>query len=354
MELFNRVEEHYERNLPFVVYRKPGDTTCRALLQKDGILERVNDFRETGFVMAPFTEGLPVIRIRPDEYLEESVELPENKMPFASLSDDADQEGKAAYIHKVDEALDAIYKREFQKVVLSRKITHEQQPNPFATFSFLLSQFPEAFCYMLYHPEIGMWMGASPETLLQYRESEIRTVSLAGTQKWSGQKEPQWQEKELREQDYVTRYIVNALEPLADPPKVSGPDTVRAGNLLHLKSEIIVSNPRTGIGTFIQALHPTPAVCGIPMEKARKYLLNHEGYPREYYTGYLGELNWGETKASHLFVNLRCMKFQEGKVHIYVGGGLVEGSVPELEWQETVFKSESMQHLLRNSYKGLG
>ncbi|MBT8321502.1 MAG: isochorismate synthase [Eudoraea sp.] len=354
MELLNRLKKQYKDELPFVMYRKPDTSLCRALLQKDGSLESVHDFKETGFVIAPFSEGLPSILIRPDEILEEHQQLSGYRLPFVKLADDSEQEGKEEYISKVQEALDVIRQNKLQKVVLSRKITHDRKPNPFYTFQLLLNQFPEAFCYFLYHPETGIWMGASPETLLEYNKEQIKTVSLAGTQKARTNMDPVWKPKELREQEYVTRYIEKALEGLANPPEKTKPETVKAGNLFHLKTRIKASNPQVGLAHFIKALHPTPAVCGIPTAEAKAYLMANEGYPRTYYTGFVGELNWDETDQSHLFVNLRCMNIRHDQVYIYVGGGLVEGSDPEQEWKETIHKSESMLHLLRNSNMGLG
>ena len=354
MQLLDRLNEQYTENLPFVVYRKPDSFLCRALLQKDQVLETANNFEEEGFVMAPFSEDLPAILIRPDEVLEEIIDTVVKPVPFGQLRDDSRQEGKEQYEAKVKKALDVIANGQLQKVVLSRKITKNLKPNPFHTLQLLLSQFPEAFCYLLYHPKVGIWMGASPETLLKYSQDRISTVSLAGTQKAEINKNTVWSSKEQREQDYVTQYILQALESLVDSPQVSDPVTVKAGNLLHLKTVIEASDPRAGLKEFVKGIHPTPAVCGIPTEKAKAFLQSHEGYRRTYYTGFLGELNWGGENESHLFVNLRCMNFLNDQVHVYVGGGLVEGSDPELEWQETVYKSESMLHLLRNSAAGLG
>ncbi|NOQ91872.1 MAG: isochorismate synthase, partial [Flavobacteriaceae bacterium] len=70
-----------------------------------------------------------------------------------------------------------------------------------------------------------------------------------------------------------------------------------------------------------------------------------ENYNREFYTGYLGELNIKE--QSHLFVNLRCMQIKNTKAFIYVGGGITLESNPEKEWVETVTKSEVMKLVLK-------
>ena len=354
MELLNRVAEQYRSGLPFAVYRKPGQAKVRAFFQKDRALETVNDFTEKGFVMAPFVSGeYPRLLIRPDDYVEVPFEDREYSLSFDSQRESGSDQEKELYLQKIGRALAEIELEKLRKVVLSRRITFESKTDPVAVFKLLLQQFPNAFGYLLYHPSIGIWMGASPETLLQFSQTKISTISLAGTQKVKEQTPAVWTEKELREQEYVTRYIVRALDNLQNV-SVTGPETARAGNLYHLKSRIEAPGPQSFVGELIRALHPTPAVCGIPADKAREFLLANEGYPRAYYSGFLGELNWGSDHSSHLFVNLRCMNFEDGQIHIYVGGGLVEGSDPELEWVETVYKSESMKHLILNSQVKLG
>ena len=77
------------------------------------------------------------------------------------------------------------------------------------------------------------------------------------------------------------------------------------------------------------------------------FIVKNEGYDREFYTGFLGELNVdGQT---NLFVNLRCMKVENNLVHIFVGGGITIDSNVEDEWQETVEKSKVVKKALATS-----
>src|SRR5690606_31528760 len=103
---------------------------------------------------------------------------------------------------------------------------------------------------------------------------------------------------------------------------------------------------------IIKALHPTPAVCGMPKEIARDFLIQKEGYDRKYYAGYLGELNCNVEQntndESDLYVNLRCMEIEENNINIYVGCGVTKDSNPESEFIETVNKSSTMKQILNN------
>jgi isochorismate synthase len=94
----------------------------------------------------------------------------------------------------------------------------------------------------------------------------------------------------------------------------------------------------------IQLLHPTPAVCGLPKEQSKAFILENENYDRTFYTGFLGELNM-ENKTD-LFVNLRCMEICESQANLFMGCGITKDSIPEKEWEESINKSFTMKRVL--------
>ncbi len=98
---------------------------------------------------------------------------------------------------------------------------------------------------------------------------------------------------------------------------------------------------------MIRRLHPTAAICGLPRQKAFEFIRMYEGYSRQYYTGFLGEVNYPEPGSTSLMVNLRCMQLfpKEKKAWVYVGGGITSSSLPEKEWEETQAKSETMKRV---------
>ena len=100
---------------------------------------------------------------------------------------------------------------------------------------------------------------------------------------------------------------------------------------------------------IVQLLHPTPAVCGLPKEIAKEFIIENEPYDRGFYTGFLGELNCSFTNkkaSSDLFVNLRCMEIKNSQAHLYMGCGITKDSIPEKEWEESVNKSMTMKMVL--------
>lgn len=100
------------------------------------------------------------------------------------------------------------------------------------------------------------------------------------------------------------------------------------------------------LGDVLDALFPTPAICGIPKEEARQFILDNESIDRKYYSGFVGPLvPSGET---HLYVSLRCMNIHPGgKFDLYAGGGLLKESEMQKEWDETEAKLQTMKKVLQ-------
>lgn len=360
----NQIAVQYSKNLPFVVYRKPKEELVQAQFQKDDTLHHLADFSETGFVFAPFDTREKIVLLRCDEFLEAVVTY-EGRVQSEDFVFEDDEEQREFHIDLVDKGIGRIRKNDFQKVVLSRRIEVECKTTPLVLFERLLENYPNAFCYLWHHPKVGTWLGATPEILLKTENQQITTMSLAGTQRFEGNANPAWGAKELEEQQMVTDYISNALKEKVVKLTISERETVRAGNLLHLRTKLMAIYLTETLGEIVNALHPTPAICGIPMKPSKDFVLKNENYQREFYTGYLGELhrkreigrstrkkNTENTAykaiktTTTLFVNLRCMQLKEGKAYIYVGGGVTKDSDAQNEWQETVAKAITMLKVL--------
>ena len=95
---------------------------------------------------------------------------------------------------------------------------------------------------------------------------------------------------------------------------------------------------------MLKLLHPTSAVCGMPLDSSIKFLKEHEGYDREYYSGFLGPVNI--ENECHLFVNLRCLKWNSSHLNIYAGAGVTIDSEPEMEVKEIEIKMETIARVL--------
>ncbi|RUA07793.1 MAG: isochorismate synthase [Flavobacteriia bacterium] len=351
---FNRIEQFTEKKTPFVYYRKPGEEEVFALIQKDDSIHLCPDLSENGFVFSPF-EGKEKKIIFPFEHCERlkynyHQEGEDNQEVGDEKSYDLQNKfDKEKHIRLIEKGLEIIGKGEVSKVVLSRK---EEVVFPGIKLSKiyknLLNRYPDSFVYLWFHPELGLWMGATPETLLKVKKGEFKTMALAGTRPFEGKVEVQWNEKEREEQQFVTDFILSKLD--KDEVTYGKPYTRRAGSLLHICTDIKgrISKKNT-IRNLVNILHPTPAVCGVPKEKAFEFIIKNEDYNRTYYTGFLGVINNGSDEDADLYVNLRCMQIdlkEKNKAVIYVGGGITSGSIPQKEWEETVDKSKVMKSVL--------
>lgn len=105
--------------------------------------------------------------------------------------------------------------------------------------------------------------------------------------------------------------------------------------LWHLSTVLkgILKRSDTDALTLALALHPTPAVCGYPTAAARKAIEEVETFDRGLFTGITG---WMDADGNGEWaVTIRCGIVGSATVRIFAGAGIVEGSVPELEWAET-------------------
>ncbi|MGB0522361.1 MAG: chorismate-binding protein [Flammeovirgaceae bacterium] len=272
----------------------------------------------------------------------------------ATVTGEVEQE---AYEALVTQGVEAIKSGAFKKVVLSRRksIALPANFNPIKTFLELCEAYPTAFISLVSIPKVGTWMGASPETLVHVNDQQqFHTIALAGTQpraNYEDLADAMWRQKEIEEQAMVSRYIINCFKKIRLREfEEDGPKTAQAGNLIHLKTDFMVDMKAVNFldlgSVMLKLLHPTSAVCGLPMKESFEFIKVHEGYDRALYSGYLGPVNIQHD--THIFVNLRCMQLLETQALLYAGGGLTKDSKPEREWDETEFKMELMLKRLVN------
>lgn len=356
---FKKITAHQAKELPFVVYRKPHQNSIKGFFQNDNKVYTTNEYIEEGFVFAPFDSSRQTVF-----FPSEKSDFLESRRPLLSKNEIVENSttivesvaDKQHHIALVDKGVDAIQTETFQKVVLSRQLSiRKREPisneEIISLFKKLETLYPTAFVYCWFHPKVGLWLGATPERLVSIVDATINTMALAGTQKYTEKNTIVWGEKERKEQQLVTDFIVNALQLVSLDISVSETVNHRAGQLIHLKNEItaVLSKNKT-IKNVVEQLHPTPAVCGLPKEKAQQFILKYEGYERSFYTGFLGECNISDSENDALktdfYVNLRCMNIDRNTIYIYVGGGITKDSNAESEWQETVNKAQTMLAVL--------
>jgi len=352
-----------DKNVPFVSYKLPQTDEIITWVQSSGQFDYVENFEEIsgkeGFIYAPFHRrtNFPIAFFEKertfmnddiDDGLLSRISSHERMYPNADL-EAAVEISKEEYIDHTNRFIGS-FNSDFTKAVLSR-VKLEDKPtafNPGKYFIQLQNSYPGAFCHIINLPGAGTWVGASPETLVRMDEDYVNTISLAGTQPKPEKGEKiAWTEKEIVEQKIVTDYIKSILRELeVESFEMEKTYDLDAGNAVHLATKIRFSKFCLA-GKFVEflyALHPTPAICGFPKEKALDLILKTEKHNREYYSGFCGPLNF--LNSTDLFVNLRCMKILPEHLALFLGGGIISQSVPDSEWEETVLKAETLLSVL--------
>jgi isochorismate synthase len=309
------------------------------LRQKSAVLYSIPTV-EKGFVIAPFDTNNGVYIIKEEE--KNAYKAPD-RQPLPKELISPPETGKTSFLKMLQQADELLQKGKLKKVVLSRQVTvSNTKASPIALYLKMLAYFPNAFVYFWHHPKLGTWLGASPEQLLQQQQTSYTTMALAGTLPFS--EAPQWTSKEQEEQQMVVDAILGALA--AQLPtseiQVSPTHTKQAGNLVHLNTDIQFKASDTALLELTKALHPTPAVGGVPRPLALQTIKDLEGYDRAFYSGFLGPIS---KDAAQLFVNLRCMSWSPETAQLYVGGGITAQSTPTNEWMETQRKAQILYNL---------
>lgn len=349
----------------FAFYRLPYKQDYTLIMQNDDDPEELYSVDElngkSGFVIAPFmpSEQAPILLMRPDIVKHFSLKKQTGMVTGdadLSSSEDKDQATYAddfAYFH------DQLEQGNFQKLVLARcahihskSVAHLKAEDLFKKACLM---YPRLFIALISTSQSGTWLMATPEILLSGNGCEFKTMALAGTQPAPPSEtvddQPvsgvEWDEKDKNEQQYVSDYIEDVISEFTDHISKKGPFTTMAAQLYHLRTDFIFRlDDIDELGDVLDALFPTPAICGIPKEEARQFILDNESIDRKYYSGFVGPLvPSGET---HLYVSLRCMNIHPGgKFDLYAGGGLLKESEMQKEWDETEAKLQTMKKVLQ-------
>lgn len=370
----NSVDRLAQGSRGFALYRLPWADECHFVLQTSGEVEQPADIKglngRKGFVMAPFRQSgeHPLVVIRPDvtargwDEIGRALSLPDCEESIRacprkrkeSLPPFSEEACKRHYMAAFELFIAPLRERRFQKLVLSRAVTQAVSEgfSPLDSFVRACNSYPRMMIYLCHTPVSGTWMGSTPEILLSGHDREWHTVALAGTLAMeNGVLPTEWDDKNREEQEYVADYIRRIVRKFGDEMTEKGPYTARAGQVVHLKTDFHFLLTDTGkLGNLLQELHPTPAVCGLPKEEAFRFILDHEGYDRSYYSGFIG---WLDPEGhTDLYVNLRCVEMSSGRATLYAGGGILALSEMESEWKETGEKMKTMS-LIINHYKNV-
>jgi len=318
---------------------------------------------EPGFILSPFfNEQSPVSFIAADVEITLSENNIESKgkatLKALLLKDtplvlpeipEVDYSKPGNYQEIVLKAVEEIRKGVLKKVVVARKKRAAATKPIEVIFLSLVNAYPSAFTALIFHPNFGIWIGASPELLIHLNKEKIfKTIALAGTIKapaTGNVNNTSWSQKEIEEQALVSKYIVNCFKKLRlREYEEEGPKSILSGNLIHLKTTYNINTQASNFpflaSQMLQLIHPTSAVGGMPREEALRFITENEHLERVLFAGFWGPVNINQ--EINLYVNIRCARLFNNFALLFAGAGITEASDPEKEFFETEIKMEAI------------
>lgn len=261
------------------------------------------------------------------------------------------------WTEKMEYVLPKISGKELQKIVLSRRVDLKiaGKPSLPRIIGELEDNYPECYVFA-YRSGDSIFLGASPEKLVYISGGKLETDALAGSiprgktyeeDRLLGE-ELLGSRKNLAEQKAVLNFIAEELELYCSGINYSDkPVLKKLSNIQHLWTPVTaeLKSGRTVLDV-INALHPTPAVCGVPRKPARELIREIEGYNRGLYAGTLGWFN--PENEGEFFVGIRSALLKKEILHAFAGCGIVEGSDILSEYRETELKLKPILSIFEN------
>ena len=257
--------------------------------------------------------------------------------------------GRVTWDDAVSEALQAIRRGGFRKVVLARTmdVTTAEPLDPVDVVGHLWRRNPRTHVF-LFEPKAGRaLLGAAPETVATVRRGLFHATAVAGSIARGANGEEQRMladrllasEKDRAEHRIAVEDMVVRLERLARAVRAGAePHVLTLARIQHLETEIRARVPQRSVLELLEALHPTPAVCGLPRDAALEFLRSEEPFDRGWYAGPVG---FFDEDGNGVFAPALRTAVAHGRTwRLFAGAGIVEGSQPSLEWEETRMKLE--------------
>ncbi|NBB78856.1 MAG: isochorismate synthase [Verrucomicrobia bacterium] len=260
------------------------------------------------------------------------------------------------YPDAVKQALEAIKRGDYEKIVLARAIELEADRlwQPLDTLNRLRERFAGCFTFSYGGGGGRSFIGATPERLLQIRSGRLLTEAIAGSAprgNTAGEDAKYARallesSKDLREHVCVRDSILRRLARVGVEGRAElNPQVLLLANVQHLRTRVEAAvGESVHLLDILPEMHPTPAVGGSPREKALPCIAGLEGIDRGLYAGVVGWFN--HLNEGEMIVGIRSALIEGKTARLYAGAGIVEGSDPEKEMRETEMKLSALLDVL--------
>ncbi len=264
---------------------------------------------------------------------------------------------KENWFSLVNKALEFIEKENFKKIVLSREINIELSDEPSVPnlMQTLIKRYPHCYVFA-FRKSKSVFFGASPEKLAKFKDGWIEADALAGSIPRGETKEEDIllenellrSKKNLNEQRTVVEFITSSFKKFSDKLEYSQTPVIRKlPNIQHLWTPVRAKIDRNKpLFSILKEVHPTPAICGAPWTTAMDSILKMERHNRGLYTGAVGWFNL--FNEGEFAVAIRSALLKQKRLSAYAGCGIVKGSIPETEFEETKLKLKPILNLFKN------
>ena len=244
------------------------------------------------------------------------------------------------YAPALERGIDLVNRGELHKLVLAvrQSIALQEPLNPLPLLDRLRHQQAGSCRFLWQRNTEDAFFGASPERLLSLRGGQLRSDALAGTAGQGDSGETLLRsDKDRREHELVVQTITEHLQDQGlHPRRPRRPQLARHGRLVHLHTPITAAANGHSPLSLAGALHPTPAVAGLPRREAMTWLRSLEPFERG---GYAAPVGWIDSAGdAELRVAIRCGHARGRRLDLTAGAGLVRGSLAERELQEVGLK----------------
>ncbi|MEB3271024.1 MAG: isochorismate synthase [Synechococcus sp.] len=251
------------------------------------------------------------------------------------------------YRAALERAIDLVERGELRKLVLAvrQELRLEGPLEPLALLRHLRRSQPGSCRFLWQRSPQHALLGASPERLLTVRQGQLRSDALAGTAPLAAAAALLQSVKDRHEHELVVETITAVLQRAGlQPRRPRHPRLARHGGLVHLHTPITAAQGAQQPLMLAAALHPTPAVAGLPRREAMAWLRSLEPFERGHYAAPVGWIDsHGDTD---LRVAIRSGIVRADRLELTAGAGLVRGSQPERELQEVALKLGVLQQQL--------
>jgi menaquinone-specific isochorismate synthase len=262
---------------------------------------------------------------------------------------------RAAWRAQVSAALDRIDAGDLEKVVLAQSLSVDLG-GPFSlpdALARLGDRYPDCFTFAFDPGDGGAFFGATPERLVSVADAHVETAALAGSIERG--ETPAADEaladdlrasaKDAHEHAVVVEAIRDQLDPVAADVRTGGRAVRRLPSVQHLRTPVSADlDVPMHVLSLVRALHPTPAVGGLPPDAAKRTIRETETFDRGWYASPVG---WFDADGDGSFaVGIRSAVADDDAARLFAGAGIVADSDPDAEWDEVQLKYRPMLDLL--------